>query len=292
MAVSAIDNRTPWAVAILGVSGSRGEPALCVAIEATCTIADGRAVEAQPEICLDGAWNGEPDRTAPREAPCAPLPKHGTDCLLRGHGHGELLRFRCGPVMQEARLHGRRSWERGWFGIRPGPTRPFEPVPLIWEEAYGPQPGNPVGTGLVPPKTAFCSDLALPRITGLGQPAVRWGRAQPAPGFGATTPAWAHRRDLDPFAAAAQNVAAPELIAPALRGDEAVMVDGCRQPIDCRLPGLPPPQVRLSRRRGDLLPEARLDTVLVDADAMTLRLTWRAWTLVDGHELVQTVEIR
>lgn len=71
---------------------------------------------------------------------------------------------------------------------------------------------------------------------------TRWGRSTPPIGFGATTPAWAHRRDLDPFDPAAQQVAPPELCAPPLRGDEALLVEGCGQPISCRLPGLPPPR--------------------------------------------------
>lgn len=283
-----LDNRTPWAAAMLGVSGARGEPAFCVAVEATVRIADGRPLEQQPAICLEGAWHGDPATTSPREAPCAPLPKRGVDCLLRGHGHARRLRFRCGPVEQRARLCGRRTWRRSWFGIRPGDELPFEPVPLTWEEALGPQPSNPVGCGLA---TTFRDGIALPRIEAVDQPHLRWGRTHTPVGFGPTAPAWACRRDLDPFDPAAHNVAAPGLIAPALRGDEPVEVEGCSRPIACRLPGLPPPRVRLARRRGDLRPEAVLDTILVDADAQTLRLTWRAWCLVDGHELVDLVEI-
>lgn len=288
--MSALDNRTPWAVALLGVGGARGEPALCVAVEAGFHLGDMRPLDEQPAICLDGAWHGDPAASSPREAPCAPLPKRGTDCLLRGHGHARELRFRCGPVVQRARLCGRRTWVRRWFGIRPGPEQPFEPIPLTWEEALGPQPGNPVGTGLAGPRERFRPGLALPRIVAPDL-RLRWGRAAPAVGFGPTAPAWAHRRDLDPWDPAAHNAAAPGLIAPPLRGDEAVEVEGCRTPIACRLPGLAPPRIRLARRRGDLRPEAVLDTVLVDADALTLRLTWRAWALVDGHELVDAVEI-
>lgn len=289
--MSALDNRTPWAVAVLGVSGSRGEPAMCIAIEATLRIANLQPLAEQPAVCLEGTWHGDPAGSSPLDAPCAPLPKHGTDCLLRGHGHARQVRFRCGPAVQRARLCGRRIWQRGWFGVRPGTEQSFEPVPLTWEEALGPQPDNPVGTGLVARSAPFRDGIALPRLEAVDQPSLRWGRTQSPVGFAPTAPAWMHRRGLDPFDPAAHNVAAPGLIAPSLRGDEAVEVEGCARPIACRLPGLPPPRIRLARRRGDLRPDAVLDTVLVDADAMTLRLTWRSWCLVDGHELVDAVEI-
>lgn len=284
-----IDNRTPWASAMLGVSDQRGEPALCVVVEATVGI-DGSERE-PPPVCLDGAWDGDPALSAPREAPCTCLPKAGTDCLLHGHGHARQVRFRCGPVAQAARLSGARSWVRHWYGIRPGPEAAFEPVPLRWEHAAGAQPANPVGVGVVARTERFREGVPLPRIEHPNQPLTRWGRSPAPVGFGPTTPAWEHRRELDAFAPEAQQIAAPELIAPPLRGDEEIVVEGCRQPIACRLPGLPPPRIRLARRCGDLAPAARLDTVLVDADALTIRLTWRAWCLVGEHAAVEAVEI-
>jgi hypothetical protein len=289
--MTALDNRTPWSVAVLGISGARGEPAMCVAIEATLHIADCSPLDAQPEIVPEGTWHGDPASSSPYDPPCALLPKQGTDCLLRGHGHARQVRFRCGPVVQHARLCGRRSWQRRWFGIRSGDEQAFEPVPLIWEEAIGPLPANPVGTGLVDRRAAFRDGIMMPRIIAPDQRALRWGHGQPPVGFGPTAPAWAHRRDLEAWDPTAQHVAAPGLIAPLLRGDEVIEIEGCQQPIASRLPGLPPPGIRVVRRRGDLQPIAVLDTVLVDADAMTMRLTWRAWCLVDGHELVDAVEV-
>lgn len=286
--MTALDNRSPWAVALLGVADARGEPALCVAIQAVCGLGDGRPLPQQPDIDLAGAWHGEPASSSPREAPCSPMPKAGVDCLLRGLAHAREVRFRCGPVGQAARVRGRRTWRRGWLGIRPSPEEAFEPVPLRWEEALGPQPANPVGTGLA---DAWRDGIALPRLEAIGGGSLRWGRAQAPVGFGPTAPAWLHRRDLDPFTAAAHCAAPPGLVAEALRGDEAVAVRGGARPIDARLPGLPPPSVRIVRRCGDLRPDARLDTVLVDADAATVRLTWRSWCLVGGHELVETVEV-
>ncbi len=286
-----IDNRTPWSAMLMGVSDDHGEPAICVAIEATCSL-DGCAHAEQPEMAMGGIWDGDPATSAPREAPCSPLPKAGTDCLLRGHGYARDVHFQCGPVSAAARLYGPRTWQRRWVGIRPGPEATFEPVALSWENAAGATRDNPVGVGVVAKGVPFRDEVALPRVEHPNHPLTRWGRAVRAVGFGPTTPAWLHRCALDTCDPAAQQVAPPELIAPPLRGDEAVSVSGCRQPIACRLPGIPPPLVRIVRRSGDLLPEARLDTVLIDADALTIRLTWRAWTLVGEHGLVTTVEIR
>lgn len=284
-----IENRTPWAVATLGISDRHGEPALCIVIEATVGL-NGTTCE-QPPVCLDGVWDGDPASSAPREAPCCCMPKAGTDCLLRGHGYARFIRFRCGPVQQQARLSGARTWVRRWFGIKPAPEAAFEPVPLIWEQAAGAQPANPVGVGVVKRTDPFRDGVSLPRIEHPAHSLTRWGCSPKPVGFGPTTPAWAHRRGLDAYDPDAQHIAPPELITPTLRGDEELIVEGCRQPIACQLPGLPPPRVRLVRRRGDLQPQARLDTVLVDADALTMRLSWRTWCLVGEHAEVEMIEV-
>lgn len=288
--MTALDNRTPWAVALLAVADAEGRPLLTVAVEATIGL-DGAACDEQPAICLEGAWDGDPATGAPREPPCSPLPKRGTDCLLRGSGVGREVVFAVGPVAAQARLCGPRTWVRTWRGIRPGPEGVFVPVPLAWERAAGPQPANPVGCGLA--TGPFREGVALPQIEDPAAPLTRWGSAAPPPGFAATTPAWGHRAGLDPFDPAAANVAPPALIAAGgLRGDEIVRCTGCAGgPLHGDLPGLAPPRLRLARRQGDLRPEARLDTVLVDAGARTLRLTWRATAAVGEWAAVDAVAV-
>ncbi len=109
-----------------------------------------------------------------------------------------------------------------------------------------------------------------------------------------TLPAFAHRRELDAFDPHGANAAAPELIAAdGLRGDEEVVALGVRADgaWSFRLPGLTAPRIRLAARRGDLAPRAVLDSVLLDADAGTVRLSWRAWSLVDEPALISAVEI-
>jgi hypothetical protein len=286
-----IDNRTRYACACLGVSDQDGEPALCVVVEATCAC-DGSLAEVQPEIVLDGVWDGDPATTAPLLPPVATRPKRGTDVLLTAHGIASLVELHCGPLHQRARLHGPRTWVRRWCGVRPGPEAAFVPVPLRWEQASGPQPTNPLGCGLA--SGAFVDGVAMPAIEHPDHPLRRWGRPAPAVGFAATTPAWAHRRAADTWAAEQGNAAAPELIAgDGLCGNETVQVRGIAGGnLDLRLPGLVPPRLTLARRCGDLQPEALLDTVLIDGDARHVRLTWRAWCRVGEWSAVETVLVQ
>jgi hypothetical protein len=296
-----IDNHTPWAAAILGVCGRRGEPALCLAVEATFTVTQGRCLPAdvQPAIDLDGSWHGDPATSAPRSVPCAPLPKQGTDVVLLGHAlaPATFVELRCGPLRQRAELRGDRCWQRTWLGIRPSPPAPWERLPLRWERAAGGpgEPRNPLGCGVVERKAVFREGLALPNLEHPVHPLRRWGDTPPPVGFGWTAPAWVSRQTDDAWNPRAMNAAPPELVAEAgLRGDEPVEVSGVRAtgPWSFSLPGVKPPVITVIRADGDLEPEARLDTVAIDADTGTVRLTWRAWTLVGGHELVSAVEVR
>lgn len=293
-----IDNRTPWAVAVMGVAGPRGEPALCVVVEAT--FAAGRPTETQPPVELDGRWSGEPGASSPLDPPTSPGPKAGTDVVLRGHAIAPEVAIRVGPLTHRLRVSGDRTWEKGWFGIRASEAAPWERMPLTWERAFGGGDGdaiearNPLGCGFRGRGSAFRDGLRLPNLEHPGHPLRRWGQAPPPAGCGFTMPAFAHRRDRDAFDPAGANAAAPELIAGAgLRGDEAVAISGVRPEGEWafRLPALPAPRLRLAARRGDLAPVAALDTVLLDADAGSVRLSWRAWTRIDEPALVTAVEV-
>ena len=61
-----------------------------------------------------------------------------------------------------------------------------------------------------------------------------------------------------------------------------------------RLPGLAPPSCTIARRVGaDVTLETRLDTIVIDADARRVFLTWRAHaTLRDGPHDVGTFAVR
>lgn len=300
-----VDAASGFAVAVLGVADARGAPALCVVAETSWYAgADGcRRAERQAPVELDGRWHGEPGASTPREPPTSPVAKTGTDVILAGHAVAPApeVDLRIGPLRQRMRTCGDRSWRRTWRGIRPSDPAPWERIPLTWEHACGGGDGdaiearNPLGRGFRQRATAFAEGLRLPNLEHPDQPLVRWGATPPPVGCAWTLPAFAHRRASDAFAPHAANAAAPELIAgDGLRGDETVVAVGVRPdgPWGFRLPAVPPPALTLACRDGDRTPAMILDTVLLDADAGTVRLTWRAWTVVGEHALVDAVVLR
>ena len=88
------------------------------------------------------------------------------------------------------------------------------------------------------------------------------------------------------------NAASPGLVTPSpLRGDEPVVVLGVTPNgrVGFNLPGVPPPVCRVDLRGGKCVPlQTALDTVIVDADALTLTLLWRAHVCVrhGPHDVV------
>lgn len=283
MAAMNLDHGSHHAVSVLGVANARGEPALCVVIDSTWTVGDEacRLLDAQPEIDLEGSWHGEPGASTPWDPPPSPVPKAGCDVVLRGHALAptDLVELRVGPVGTELRIVGPRTWQRRLLGLRPSEPAPWERIPLWWEHAAG-GPANPLGRG------PAAEGMPLPCLESPNDP-------QRPVGVAWTLPAFAHRRGRDAFDPRGANAAAPDLIAAALRGDEAVLVSGCTaRPWTFRLPNPATPLVRIAHHHGDLRPTAKLDGVLLDADARTVRLTWRAWILVGGHELVSAVAVR
>jgi hypothetical protein len=85
--------------------------------------------------------------------------KPGTDVVLLGHAHphrgGDIdsvdVSLRVGPIFKTVRAWGLRSWKYAAFGgLAPGPARPITtPIPLQYELAWGGQdlsdPEKPIG---------------------------------------------------------------------------------------------------------------------------------------------------
>lgn len=231
----------------------------------------------------------------------ATAPRAGTTQLDVG--------FRVGPVQKIARVFGDRVWSSGLLGTKPGAPQPFERVPLLWEHAFGGwdrtaekpehhacEPRNPLGRGFKAKHGKLVSGALLPNIEDpkhlLGSP----GAVVPPIGFGFVgcdqeprsklagtfDEAWSKARSpLLPkdFDRRFFNAAPEGLIAPGhLNGDEDVVAIGVTPEgrWEFALPGAAPPTCRIALRQG---PEVRattvLDTVVVDADARTVTLTWR-----------------
>lgn len=239
--------------------------------------------------------------------------KPGTDVLLIGHAHARSpgqakhvdVSLRMGPIAKTVRAFGTRAWTLGVMGgLAPGPAQPIvEPVPLLYELAWGGldlsdperpfgEPRNTVGRGavrdarsLVDQPAAQIEDPAHPIggrhnvPAGLGAIHRHW---QPRASYAGTYgPEWMETKmpllpdDFDDRF----HVCVPEdQWSPApLRGDEPIEITGAT-------PGgqwafaLPRVHLGFTSFALGIRAEhrAHLDTVLIDADAMRVELTWRA----------------
>jgi hypothetical protein len=273
----------------------------------------GQARIASPlaQISLSDIPRG-PGRFASLKRPSDAVPeKPGTDVLLVGTAYptqpdateqAVSLRVETGKTTLQKTLtvYGPRVWQPSLLGLSPGPAGKMGPTPLIWELAYGgfddsgeftAEWRNPAGTGFLERR----KDLA-----GRPAPVIEDRRSpiasiSPAPaGFGPIPPGWSPRRerggthddawrreraplrplDFDPR----HHCCAPEgqWSETPLLGDEAIEVLGATPEgaWRFRLPRFAP-EFHVTLRGSTEVRETHLDTLLIDADAGTVELTWR-----------------
>ncbi|QDF06528.1 DUF2169 family type VI secretion system accessory protein [Myxococcus xanthus] len=260
-------------------------------------------------------WEGS-ELASYRYEPEAAFFKPATDVALVGHAHASqsgqrelVVSLQVGPVQKSVRVLGDRVWVKSLSSISMTQPIPFETIPLQYERAFGgwdrshPEPAhhafdarNPIGRGFRARHSRFEEGLRLPNLEEPLDPIRSWGQ-RPAPaGFGFLSPEWQPRasfagtydsrwnqarKPLLPadFDRRFFNAAAPALIAPAyLNGTEPItVINACAAGrLGFKLPGLPPPQVLISRlREPDTELRLNLDTVIIDTDAMHLMLIWR-----------------
>lgn len=220
-----------------------------------------------------------------------------------------LVQIRVGASEKAIAVIGDRAWSAGLLGREASPPLPFTAMPLRPERAFGGPSvaGNPCGVGTEP----VAGRLPLPNLeqrTDL----IQSPSARPAPAF--TTPrgaAWPARVALAgtyderwkktrwPWFPADFDVAyfnsAPldQQIDGYWRGDEELVLSGLhpsRTTIRARLPGRRPRIFLLERApTGRVLREvpARLDTIAIDADALTVTCIWRGVTEVASADLAE-----
>lgn len=219
--------------------------------------------------------------------------------------------LRVGPVHKQVRVLGERTWFKSLGGIGITSPVPFERMPLRYERAFGGwdrsaqdaaqhqfEPRNPVGTGFRARGSRFEEGLRLPNLESPAEPLKAWGQRPPPTGFGFLEPHWQpraalagtydaawekSRRPLLPrdFDRRFLNGAPPDQLVPGyLQGGEPVLLTHVAPggPLSFRLPALPPPRVVAPRAHDldDVDLSLRLDTVILDTDAMKLFLLWRA----------------
>lgn len=325
-------NRTGFGFTALHTMDEEGRPLVVPIVRATFLVKGGALtpVAPQPDPSLAGELYGEDAATSSyRVEPEIAFVKPGVDCVLVGHAFAPRrdvpcvdVTFRVGPVEKAVRVFGDRVWVRAMGRVGASRPAPFDMMPLRYELAFGGREEgdaertlvdlrNPVGRGFHAPGH-FQEGIALPNLEDPRDPIASFDHV-PAPAcFGFLSPGWTPRRLFggtydDAWVAGRMpmlpkdfdrrffNAASPGLVASALRGDDLVHVTGtsARGGLSFRLPGLPPPTCRVSLRRGPAVVVAtKLGTVLVDADAETVALTWRAHVaLTNGPHDVAAIEL-
>jgi hypothetical protein len=220
-----------------------------------------------------------------------------------------VVSFRVGHVEKNARVTGDRFWVRTLGFVRKTKPRPFEKIPLIYENAFGGwdqsrenpklqrfDPRNPVGTGYRSWLGGFEKDVRLPNIEHPWRRLRTYHQNPPPIGFGFTSPHWQPRvrfagtynqkwqqtrmpalpNDFDfrYFNGASNGLAA----AGYLNGNEPVLIQNAsaERRLHFNLPGVPPPLCKVELRGGIIQPiQTVLDTVIVNTDDRLLLLFWR-----------------
>jgi hypothetical protein len=259
--------------------------------------------------------------------------KVATDCVLLGHAVAQRgathvdVGFRAGTLEKSVRVFGERTFVRALGSIGISRPLPFDRIPLIWENAFGGKDAshndpertfvdlrNPVGRGFRTKNSPFEEGVALPNLEDPHDLISAWGHTPAPANFGFVSPGWSPRRlfggtydetwrkercPLLPkdFDRRYWNSASAGLVARGLfRGDEPIQVVGAwdHGPMSFRLPGLPPPLCRVEiARKPAATPAMALDTVVVDADAQQVSLTYRAHAvLMNGPHDVKAISIK
>ena len=288
-------------------------------------------VDPHPAVAMGGEWWGEPGLSSLRLEPQMAPFKTGTDIVLLGHavapraGTTEMAAgLRVGTLQKVVRVTGDRLLLGGSRITAPAA---FERIALRWEHAFGGrdrrdpdpsrhrhEPRNPLGRGFRDPSLPRDDTVALPNLEDPARPFGAYGDTPPPAGFGFVAPDWqpragfagtyderwmAGRRPLLPedFDARFFTAAADGLwCATPLRGDEPVSLLGVvpEGRLDFRLPSLPPPVCTLALRGGRAAhPVLRLDTLVIDADARRVTLTWRGMQVVrSGPQDLLAMDLR
>jgi hypothetical protein len=322
-----VANRTHGKHLALPMKDKDGGDRVVVVLKSTWRVSPKSAIErdgAGPEpYAIDLPHGDDPAKSSLKRASDAFDFKPGTDVVLVGHAHARPgatfadVVLRMGPVDKTVRAHGLRVWQRSMLGgLKPGPALPLKaPVPLIYELAWGgvdvSKPDKPVGeprnylgrgVGARVDEQAPQLELARQPIGERGNVPAAFGPIhrhwQPRAAFAGTyDKAWSETRmpllpaDFDHRF----HVSVPhdQWSPTPLVGDEPIEVLGATADGEfrARLPRFQPAFSSLvngERRRH----ATHLDTVVIDTDARTIELTWRASVPAPSkRELLEEIRI-
>jgi hypothetical protein len=219
--------------------------------------------------------------------------------------------IRVGSLQKVVRVFGDRYWVKTGGQVFATKPQPFGKLPLTYERAFGGwdkshkdesrwrfEPRNPVGRGFGDP-LAYVEEgkVPMPNLEDPNNLITRYGDAPPPAGFGFVSPNWqprakyagtydeawnSQRKPLLPkdFDRRFFNAASSGLVSTGyLRGNEDVAVVNAAavSPLRFKLPNGPPPACRVRLRGGKtVLLRTNLDTLIVNTDAMSVLMFWRA----------------
>lgn len=266
-------------------------------------------------LCRADEYRDEPGKSSLVAAADFAPGKPRADVVVLGHARAPggravtemSVAVRVGPVSAKLEVIGDRTWKKGLMGVAPGRPERFTAIPLVWERAYGgacpPKEGeglvawrpNPVGRGFwLTDKDA--ADQPLPNFEWPDDPLKKLA-SRPAPaGLGFVAPDWESRASLaGTYDAKWEKTRMPLLpedfdpgffnVAPAalqaarfLEGGEPVRLSGLHEEGEFAFE-LPRDRIEVDLLTPGDRVETRpavLDTVVIDADANLVTLTWRA----------------
>ncbi len=310
------NNHSDFAAQALPIIDRAGALARVVVVKATFSLEHPgplKLAAKQRAIRLGDEYWGAPEVPDIRLPGDFGLEKLGTDFVLSGcavppAGNSTSnmeVDIRVADRRKLLRVHGNRQWKRGLMGVVPGSAEPLQRVPLAWSRAWGgldlsdpakplEDARNPIGSGVTRDPTSLIGKPA-PQIESPDQAIAEAGGRNVPQGCAALAPHFAPRR----FAAGTydkawldqtyparpadyrpehENCAAPDLhFTKGLRGGEPVYVCGVHatRALDFMLPKWLV-QVRAQIDGQVLDKRPALDTVVLDSEAMTLELVWRA----------------
>lgn len=329
-------NQTPFLMGRMIALDKKGAEHLIVVLKATYSITgQGQISLADEQAPIQEAdeFYDEPDSSSIKhEAELGPV-KPATDVFLKGSALAPRsgttvmdIRFRVGPVAKKARVFGDRVWNKSFGRPKASAPKPFESIPLVFENAYGGQdlsaddqkfhsqePRNPVGRGFRSKKSkAPWAGTLLPNIENPEQLIGKPGQEIAPTGFGPIGRNWVPRLDYagtydqkwieermpilpEDFDERFHNAAPPDLVAPKyLSGGEPVEVIGCTKSgrLNFTLPRVEPwAFIQLSNRVRDI--PLKCNSVTVDADRMQLCLLWKGEMYIHREVLkVEVIETR
>lgn len=315
-------NKTPFETAIAPATDKDFNDYIVVVVKGTFDIEnnsqDLQVAEEQDSIVFADEYYDESNNSSIENVADSAMVKLGTDILLKGNAYNferkrsvETL-LSVGNIQKKIRVFGDRFWERSMATYSASQAKPFEIMPMKYENAFGGkvlvtedgeqridgfEKRNPVGKGFYEKRDdRDLEGFPLPNLESPNSLIDNW-RSQPSPiSYGAIAPHWLPRyqwggtydkaweKERMPFLPADFSEryfsSAPDdqIIPVPLQGGEVVEYHNLSKDRITRF-AIPTVKLRMrfsKKQQVETGPEFIIDTVNIDAEQQRLNLTWRA----------------